>query len=180
MVVVIVSSTNPVKIEATREAFQQAFPGDAVVVESVSVASGVGAQPDGERETWSGARTRAAAALAAAPHADYAVGIEGGIIQDIEGHSEMFTFAWICVLSKDGRVGKSKTAHFLVPKEIAALIHQGMELGVATDAFFKKTNSKRSGGVIECITNGLIVRKQLYSPAVLMALVPFMNEGLTW
>ena len=48
-------------------------------MESANVPSGVSDQPRSEQETLEGARNRARSAARGYPHADYWVGIEGGI-----------------------------------------------------------------------------------------------------
>ena len=56
---VVVASGNPVKLGATRSAFERLFAGSPLEVVSVAVASGVGDQPDSDEETRNGARKRA-------------------------------------------------------------------------------------------------------------------------
>ena len=73
---IAVGSKNPVKVEATRRAFEAAF--GAVEISAHDVPSGVRDQPWGDDETRRGAATRAVGALAAAA-ADYGVGLEGGV-----------------------------------------------------------------------------------------------------
>ncbi|KAJ6443472.1 NTPase [Purpureocillium lavendulum] len=77
--VVIVSSKNPVKIGAARQGFAQMFPGAGFDIRGLSVPSGVPDQPFSDQETLDGATNRANNARAAAPDADYWVGIEGGV-----------------------------------------------------------------------------------------------------
>lgn len=79
---VVVGSTNEVKVNSVRLAFKPYY--DAKVV-GVEVESGVGAQPLGE-ETFLGARRRAANAMKKQA-CDFAVGIEGGIM-DISSRSQ--------------------------------------------------------------------------------------------
>ncbi len=55
---VLVGSRNPVKVEATKEAFSQYF--DVVEVDGIAVASNVSNQPI-EDETFEGAENRAVA-----------------------------------------------------------------------------------------------------------------------
>lgn len=93
---VIIASTNPVKIDATRQAFEAMFAqesesilsggftqskdaGDVYHFQGVDVPSGVSHQPMTDAETLTGARTRAGNARTAHPEADFWVGIEGGV-----------------------------------------------------------------------------------------------------
>ena len=75
---VMVGSTNPIKIEAVRTAFEMVWPEQIWDVTWVSAASGVSVQPMSDEECIIGARNRARAALA---HSDaaYGVGLEGGL-----------------------------------------------------------------------------------------------------
>ena len=76
---IVVASRNPVKVDATRRAFNELFPEVSLEVGSVEVESGVSDQPVSDEETRRGARTRAMNASQAEPDADFWVGMEGGI-----------------------------------------------------------------------------------------------------
>lgn len=172
---VIVASKNPVKVRAAREGFARVFRDEPVETAGVDVPSGVGHQPMTDEETLLGASTRAANARAAMPDADYWVGLEGGV--DADG-DRLEAFAWIVVLSRDGRSGRSRTATFELPPEVAALVRQGVELGHADDQVFGRSNSKQTNGAVGLLTRDLIDRTAYYEHAVVLALVPFMNPTL--
>lgn len=173
---IVVASTNPVKIEAARRGFAQMFPDASLDVEGVSVPSGVSDQPMSDAETLQGARNRADHARSARPEADYWVGIEGGI-EDRDG--TLTAFAWMVILSPE-RVGRSRTATFVLPDEVAALVRQGMELGHADDAVFGRSNSKQANGSVGILTGDVIDRTDYYAHAVALALIPFVNRKLTF
>ncbi|MBN1971102.1 MAG: inosine/xanthosine triphosphatase [Candidatus Delongbacteria bacterium] len=171
---IIVSSKNPVKINATLNGFMEVFPKEVFEIEGVSVPSDVSDQPMNEEETYQGALNRAGNAYKDFPEADYWVGIEGGIEKK---NSEMMTFAWVYIKSKKLE-GKGRSASFFLPPEIVSLINQGKELGDADDIVFGKSNSKQKNGAVGILTGDLITRESLYIPAVIMALIPFKNETL--
>lgn len=171
---IIVSSKNPVKVNATLEGFQKVFQKQTFEVEGVSVQSDVSDQPMSEEETFNGALNRAENACKDFPDADFWVGIEGGI--EKKG-SEMMTFAWVYIKSKE-LVGKGRSASFFLPPKIVSLINEGKELGDADDIVFGKSNSKQKNGAVGILTGDLITRKSLYIPAVIMALIPFKNGSL--
>lgn len=172
---IIVASKNPVKINATRRGFEQMFPNLHFTVEGVTIESGVNDQPIGREETLQGAKNRLTSLIVAAPDADYWVGIEGGI----ETHDDtMEVSAWIVIKSKDGQIGTGKTGAFILPPEIVAHIHDGKELGTATDIVFGQTNSKQAGGSVAELTGGLIDRTAHYEVGVIFALIPFKNPEL--
>ena len=87
---IVVASKNPVKINAVRDAFEKMFPNEVFNMEGISVSSGVSDQPISDTETLQGALNRAGNAEKENLHADFWVGIEGGIE---EKNSEMEAFA---------------------------------------------------------------------------------------
>jgi inosine/xanthosine triphosphatase len=171
---IVVASKNPVKLRAVEAGFHRVFPGEGLRLESISVPSGVRDQPFSDVETLDGARSRAKAALQRFPQADYWVGVEGGV-QD-EGF-ELLAFAWVVILSRNGS-GKGRTGAFVLPPRVAELIRQGKELGEADDIVFGRTNSKQENGAVGLLTGNLLDRAQLYEQAVVLALIPLINQEL--
>ena len=75
-------------------------------------------QPWGDKETRTGAITRAKGALVAAPRCDFSVGLEGGVggddVSTVDG-GVVECFAYMAVLrASDIRLGIAKTASFAV------------------------------------------------------------------
>ncbi len=172
--IVVVSSKNPVKVEATLKGFQQVFPDIPFTAESVSVPSGVPDQPMGSEETLLGAANRVENAMMEIPDADFWVGIEGG---NIRHGKEMEAMAWVVIKSKD-RTGKGRTAGFFLPEKTIELIDKGYELGHADELVFGIENSKQKMGSCGLLTDNLIDRIDLYVPAVIFALIPFQKPEL--
>ncbi|EKX35870.1 hypothetical protein GUITHDRAFT_118017 [Guillardia theta CCMP2712] len=107
---------------------------------------------------------------------DLYAGLEGGIVEE-EG--KLICFAWMFVLSaKDGKVGSARTATFELPEKVAKLVREGVELGEADDRVFDRTDSKRKGGTVGYLSKGVVSRTEYYRHAMVMALIPFMNEEL--
>lgn len=171
---VLVGSRNPVKIACTEDAFTRAF-NKSFLVEGINAASGVTDQPKGDDETLLGAKNRALSAREVFPEANYWVGIEGGVDRDEFG---MLAFAWIFIQDKNGRIGQSKTGTFYLPKSVAALVDAGMELGQADDQIFEQENSKQQGGSVGILTRGVVDRNEYYRQAIILALIPFLQENL--
>ncbi|MEW5826213.1 MAG: inosine/xanthosine triphosphatase [Candidatus Bipolaricaulota bacterium] len=171
---VVVASGNPVKAAAVERGFRRAFPGAALHFESLPVALGAADQPMSDEETLHGAEARAKAARANRPDADFWVGIEGGVA-DLEGL--MAAFAWVAVDARTRR-GRARTGTFFVPEAVAELVRSGLELGLADDKLFGRTDSKRDAGAVGLLTAGAIDRTTLYEQAVLLALIPFLNPEL--
>jgi len=168
---VVVGSGNPIKLQATQAAFELVFPNISIQVIPCHAESGVSDQPMSDAETLQGAANRALYCRQAIPEADYWVGLEGGcqfVGQTLEA------FAWMSVVS-DHQQGQARTAAFLLPPAVTALIKQGFELGDADDQVFGKTNSTQSSGAAGLLTHDIIDRKAYYTHALVLALIPFMH-----
>ena len=172
---IVVGSENPVKISAVEAGFMAMFPNEEFHVLGVSVESGVADQPMNDTDTLLGATNRAMNAKKVNNDADYVVGLEGGI-EELE--DSLCAFAWIVVISKNGRVGMAKTAVFFLPKEVETLVRSGIELGKAMDQIFGVKNSKHSSGSTGLLTDGVLNRTEYYKQAVILALIPHKNTGM--
>jgi len=169
---IIVTSKNPVKLNATKAAFTKLFPEEQLKFETLSVPSGVSDQPMTNSETRQGAINRTKAATE--QPADYYVGIEGGV-EHVDNNLE--AFAWIAI-NNGQYISKAKTGTFVLPPPVRDLVKQGLELGDANDQFFKQHNSKQQGGAVGLLTNGVLGRTEYYEQALILALIPFINKEL--
>lgn len=171
---VIIGSKNPVKVNCVKNVFERVFTDQQYTFEGVDVASGVADQPLTDVETLKGAVNRAKESYALNPKASFCVGVEGGI-EEID--DELHAFAWIVIQNKR-KLSKARTATFPLPYAIRQLLKEGYELGHANDLLFKEHNSKQKGGAVGTLTLGKLGRTAYYEQAVLLALIPFMNESL--
>ncbi|MBD8488709.1 inosine/xanthosine triphosphatase [Echinicola sp. CAU 1574] len=172
---VVVGSQNPVKINCTDSSFHKVFEEHHFVVQGLNVNSEVSEQPFGDAETYRGAYNRAKNAKNTFPEADYWVGIEGGVDEMGE---DLIAYAWVVIIDQQGNTGKSKTSTFFLPKAISNLIKGGMELGDADDQVFNRENSKQGNGAVGILTKSLVNRQEYYEQAVILALIPFVNESI--
>jgi len=170
---VVIASHNPAKIRAVKDAFALQFPGEKIDFLPVSVESGVSDQPLSDQETRFGARNRARYARKQQPGANYWVGLEGGI-ETID--EQLMAFAWMAVMGPAQRIGEARTVTLPLPPAVKALVDQGMELGDANDRVFSTVNSKHQGGAFGLLTNGILTREGVYTEALVIALVPFVNS----
>lgn len=170
---VVVTSYNPVKIAAVREAFLTQFPLREVQTVALDVDSGVAGQPMSDEETRQGARNRVAHARLKISDADYWVGLEGGL--DYFDH-HLMAFAWMVVASADNRSSETRSATLPLPPEVQELVSNGLELGEANDRVFSTLNSKQGGGAYGLLTNGLMTRESVYTQTLILALIPFVHE----
>ena len=169
---VVVTSFNPVKIEAVRQAFLSQLPSSETRIVPVGVDSGVADQPMSDDETRQGARNRVAAARQQAPGADYWVGLEGGL-DVFDG--DLMAFAWMVVAGPGGRVSETRSATLPLPPRVQTLVAGGLELGEANDRVFATLNSKQAGGAYGLLTNGLMTRESIYTQTLILALIPFVH-----
>lgn len=172
---VAVGSANGVKVAAVLEEFVRVLP-LPTDVRGFTVQSGVPEQPrDGE--TLEGARNRAKAALAAWPEADYAVGIEAGLVRypAHEGHLE----AQACVvLDRAGGESHGWGPAFHYPAFVTGRALRGEMVSdilgpIANDPALGSTT-----GAIGYLTQGRLDRTALSRLAVLMAFVPRFRRDL--
>lgn len=170
---VIVTSHNPVKIAAAREAFKVQFPEQAFDVIPLSVGSGVPDQPMSDVETRRGAMNRVDNARNEAPEADFWVGMEGGLDYFDE---RLMAFAWMAIADKAGRHSTTRSVTLPLPPEVQALVASGLELGEANDRVFSTLNSKQGGGAFGLLTDGLMTREGIYTQTLILALIPFVHE----
>ncbi len=171
---IYIGSANPVKLECTRNAFATVFPDNEFEFSGIPVKSGVNTQPIGEEETLKGALNRVEELINRFPDATFWIGIEGGI-DIIEGH--MYAFAWVVIKNKN-KTGKARSATFELPDVLGKRVENGMELGDADDAYFKRSNSKHKDGTVGKLTHGRIDRIEFYKHALILALIPFTNPDL--
>jgi inosine/xanthosine triphosphatase len=113
---ILVTSTNPVKIEATKIGFDRLFPEEQFECIGMSVPSGVAAQPLCDGETLQGAQNRVLYAREADTMADFYVGIEGGLEKRPEGY---LVVDWVVIENKAGQRGQGKMNAFYLPPAIA-------------------------------------------------------------
>ena len=166
-----VGSENPVKINCVTHAVAEFWTEFRVT--GINTDSQVGAQPKSEHEMYTGAFNRARQALEKIAAANYGVGIEGGIVDTETG---MWALAIVVIVDRHERSSEGQTGRFKLPEGVARLIREkGLELGAADDLFFGRSNSKQKEGAIGILSDGKITRLDLYKPAVIFALLPFLH-----
>ena len=165
---VVVGSTNPVKVAAVMAVLERS--GSHARVRGLAVPSGVRDQPEGDAETIRGATQRAKSALEASD-ADFAIGIEGGIVEEA---GYMRTCAWAAVATRGGRVGVGGSLAMMLPDRVATLVRGGIELGHAMDCVSGGRDTKHGAGAVGILTAGLVDRQRAYEALVTYALAPFL------
>jgi inosine/xanthosine triphosphatase len=164
---VVVGSTNPVKINATKKAFSRFF--DDIEVIGINVDSGVSEMPISRSEIINGAINRAKKSL---ENADYGVGLEGGTHETKYG---MLLMGVTAIISKNGEIGLGNTEGFILPEMIAKRIRNGEELGPVMDDIINEKDTKKKLGAVGIFTKGQITRTDSFEQSVIIALIKFIN-----
>lgn len=172
---IVVASTNPVKVNATKEAFSLVFSNQEFDTIGKEYASGVSEQPMTSEEARLGAINRAKKAKEANPDATYCVGLEGGI--EMIDH-DMYAYGWTAIIDNEGFTSTTKSAIFLLPNITKEKVLSGVELGVASAEIHNKQNVKQTSGTVGILTNGLVDRTALYVQPIILALIPFIKPDL--
>lgn len=183
-VVVIVGSTNPVKIEGARQGLAVHFP--KVDSRGFAAASRVEEQPFNDR-VWEGALNRAVAAregwLARKEHGKcedengtlFFAGIEAGFFDIPPGIIDM----QCCILLDErGRKGAGTSPGFLLPPWVKERAGRGETLESMFDSISGQRNIGEAGGAISYLTSGRVDRTHLTRECVSMALVAFLKPEL--
>jgi non-canonical (house-cleaning) NTP pyrophosphatase len=136
------------------------------------------------------------------PHLSF--GLEGGLewsaqIVDEEDEDTLWCMAWMAVYGKRTALvvdlmasnhaqyytgdkksiyGLSKTATFMLPSSLTALIRNGMELGDADDKVFGRVKAKHGSGTVGLLTDGMIDRSDYYEHALTLALVSWIRPDI--
>ncbi len=152
--IVRVATSNPMKVAATRKAFERYFK--RVRVAGVEVPSAVSPQPLSFGEIVRGARERARRAFR---DCDFAVGIEAGLFRVASAAPNPFQVTMACVF--DGtREALGAGPFYEVPRRLVREI------------------VKADMGTVGEVTRGKVTREQVTRDAVLMALAPFVSGPL--
>jgi inosine/xanthosine triphosphatase len=155
---VAVGSTNPVKVNAVREVFQEIY-GEVEVV-PVEVDSGVPNQPVGLGETIKGAINRARRAIERTD-ADFGVGIEAGLYH-VPGTLTGYMDVQFCaVVDRKGRITLGHGPGFEYPPGvIRRVFEEGVAVGIAMGELVNEPELKRKVGAIGVLT--YILQLQMY------------------
>lgn len=149
----MLGSENEAKKRAASNTIARYITGATVA--SVSVPSGVSAQPLSEEETLQGAINRALAAKSDA----IGIGLEGGV--DTIGQT-MYLCNWGALAMPDGRLFTAAGAKIPLPDELADEIRKGNELGDAVDGYFQQRDIRMKEGAMGMLTAQLVPRDVLF------------------
>ncbi|MGA2573606.1 MAG: inosine/xanthosine triphosphatase [Candidatus Methanomethylicaceae archaeon] len=173
---VAVGTSNPVKVRAVERVLSRFYEVSMLMME---VASEVPPQPVGLEVTIRGAVSRAKNALRTAKEAELGVGIEAGLIPvpwTISGYMDQ---QFAAIADQKGRVTIGGGPSFEYPRSLVArVLGEGIEVGTAMDQLTGISELGQKQGAIGYFSKGQLNRTELTEYAVLMALLPWLNERL--
>jgi inosine/xanthosine triphosphatase len=174
--IVAVGSSNPVKVKAVERVFSKFYE---VTVLMVPVSSEVPPQPVGLDVTIRGAVSRARNALALSESAELGVGIEAGLLQVPGTLSGYMDQQFAAIADRSGRVTLGGGPSFEYPSAIVSrVLGEGIEVGTAMDQLTGVEELGQKQGAIGYFSKGHLDRTSLTEQAVLMALLPRVNQRL--
>ncbi|MGB9636146.1 MAG: inosine/xanthosine triphosphatase [Thermoplasmata archaeon] len=168
--VVNIGSTNPVKIEATKQVLAKLFSGLEIQLFYKNVESGVPDQPF-ETETIKGAVNRAMNAI---QESDYGIGIEAGLFYN-RRMKKYYDVQYCAIVDKYGRVTLGHGPGFCYPPEVIEIVKKGKNIEEAMEELYGVKKIGQSIGAIGVLSRGHIDRVHLTQQAVLMAFVPRLH-----
>ncbi|HEV2617659.1 MAG TPA: inosine/xanthosine triphosphatase [Candidatus Acidoferrales bacterium] len=187
-IIVAVGSTRRPKLNAVWEALTvvgpSLDPNAPFEVVGEEAASGVRHTPLSRADLMTGARNRAEALAKRAKEEnlpwDYFVGLEGGLdVLDNGDSRSVFLQNWAYVANKDGRGAYGQSGSILLPETLARqVVDEGVELGVAIDAFAGGHGIRDAQGAWGVLTRNMITRQDAFRTAVINAFAPFFNAAL--
>ncbi len=178
MILIVVGSTNPVKISAVEVAFRTILPREKIKVIGAKVPSNVSEMPMSRDETIQGALNRAKNAMKTQKNADLSVGIEGGL----EHHqlTRWVLRAWVVILEKKTMIPYfgSTVGMWLPDSLIQYMKTQQVDLATAIHQILGIKNVGRTTGVYGLLSNLLVDRKKAFIDALHAAAWPLYNRRL--
>ena len=165
---VVAASTNPPKIKAISLAFDDVYGHDQYRIVGIAVDSAVPEQPIVIHDRRTGSRHRVMCARQVCLEAEFWVGVEAGI-------EENMTCAWMTIENHHMR-GESRSASLMLPESVLQGIAEGKAVGSEMTAITGPNDIGRREGAIGGFTTGVLTRTSVYHQALVLALVPFHNE----
>ncbi|MFQ5969467.1 MAG: inosine/xanthosine triphosphatase [Nitrososphaerales archaeon] len=170
---VAVGTSNRIKVEATKEAFEHFYK--TVRVVNVSL-NNLAAQPITLHGTINGAVTRAKTALNKFKDAEMGVGIEAGLME-IPGANTYLNVQFAAVIDHHDKLTIGSSPGFQLSDEVAKLVLiERIEVDKAVEFLYNIKDIGEKRGMIDLMTKGAMNRKELIINALIMAIAPRISE----
>jgi len=169
-----VGTGNPIKVNAVQAAFETVYSQQPLAVRAVPVESGVPSQPFGDA-VIRGAKRRATRALG---DAEFGVGIEAGLIQ-LPGCDRPLNVQVCVIVDRVGRMTVGHGPGFELPTTVMEELRAGSTLNRAMSRLTGVPEIKETIGAVGVLSGGRIDRLAITRDAVLMALIPRIDDPLT-
>jgi inosine/xanthosine triphosphatase len=180
---IVVGSTRPAKVEATRAAIEVVARVDdrfnSATIQSMDLTSIAPMMPMTDRAILEGARLRAQTLLdrtSPAPQAQLTIGVEGGLDPLPTDGGRYVLKTWAAV-SDGTRWGYGSGGAILVPDTVTREVLAGRELGDVIDEVAGAA-VRGTRGAWGILTRDLVGRQDSFTTAILAALAPFYNPAL--
>lgn len=176
--IIRIASVRPPKVNGVRRAVEMlgarfGFPLSGIVFESEETVSDVADTPMSIGETMRGAENRAKNIFRRDERRVLlTVGVEGGLFTE---RGRTFLQSWICVY--DGaRTAFGASGCIELPDRLSRdVVDRGVELGIAIDAFAKRSDVRSTQGTFGILTDDLFTREDSFADAAVNAFMPFFN-----
>jgi inosine/xanthosine triphosphatase len=181
MVKVLIVSKNPIKIQASREAFSFFYENPSFTSLEIEDYNQIGdyfnSQPIGDVETFEASRKRVKYAQTHHTEFDYYVGIEGGIALAFQKKPRIIVY---CSVGTHAFIETVRGCEIPLPHQWynQLLITTQIELGDLVTEVSGISNIKQKQGAVGFLTNNVVKRVDIIKQSVIMALIPFLQPNL--
>lgn len=170
---IAVGTSNMIKVEAAKEAFEHFY--NNVKVINVSV-SNLPPQPITLNSTVNGAVTRAKTAIQKINDAEFGVGIEAGLME-VPDVKRYLNVQFAAIIDRNEKITIGSSAGFQLPNEVTKMVLiERIEVDKAVEFLYGIKNIGEKRGIIDLMTKGAISRKELITNALIMAFAPRISE----
>jgi inosine/xanthosine triphosphatase len=169
----MVGSSNPVKINATRNILTRIY--GQIEISSMDVDSGVSDQPFGLDETIKGAINRAKKSYS--HDIDLGVGIESGLMETPHTITGYIDLQW-CAIFDGNNVTLGVSSGFEYPPEVVKEVLRGVEVGDVMDKITGVEDLGTKKGAVSHLSGDMLDRTENTEQCVLTAMIPRMNPDI--
>lgn len=158
---VIIGSKNPAKYMAVQRTISEMDMENWETV-AMDAESGVSKQPLSDQETIDGALHRARQALEKCDEAEFAIGLEGGVVLDSDPAFTVMVCNWGALVAKGGEEFIAGGARIPLPESFKGELMAGRELGDLMDEYCQRKDIRKHEGAVGIFSEGAVTRQQMF------------------